>query len=142
MPNHNYQSRKELYDQREFQFGTVWKIDDRDIAIPQIDKLGTRNIHEERWVVVVSNNRENFHPLCPIITVAPLSHRTDLKREFDLELNPHTDNVRVPSLLQLKLSQPILKVDLFEQQGHLSEEKKEELLVSIEEYFGLSFDDE
>ncbi|MET3699364.1 PemK-like, MazF-like toxin of type II toxin-antitoxin system [Bacillus oleivorans] len=82
---------------RKFEFGSVWKIDDRDVTIPQVDKLGKRKEHEERWVVVISNNRENYHQLCPIVTVAPLSHRTDLKKPFDLGLHPK--NEMWPSLV-------------------------------------------
>jgi mRNA-degrading endonuclease toxin of MazEF toxin-antitoxin module len=141
LPSHNYSSRKELKDVREFEFGSVWKIDDRDISIPQADKLGGRLIHQERWVVVISNNNENFHPLCPVVTVAPLSHRTDLKRSFDLELFKDEDKVSVHSLLQLKLCQPILKVDLYEEQGHISDGKKDELQVLIEDFYGLSFEE-
>lgn len=120
----SYRSRRDLKDEREFQFGDVWKVDDRDVSIPQIDKLNSRSIHKERWVVVVSNNSENTHPLCPIVTVAPLSHRTDLKRTLDLDIYRDSDNVKVDCVLQLKLSQPILKVDLFEYQGSISDNVK------------------
>ncbi|MBN6205038.1 type II toxin-antitoxin system PemK/MazF family toxin [Ralstonia pickettii] len=140
MQEAKYQSRSELHDEREFNFGSVWKVDDRDIGIPQIDKLDSRTLHNERWVVVISNNTENFHPLCPIVTVAPLSHRVDLQRDFDLLLSNTNDNVKVDCLLQLKLSQPILKVDLFENQGEISLEKKEELMVSLEDFYGLTYE--
>ena len=140
MSETKYQSREELIDEREFNFGSVWKVDDRDVGIPQIDKLDSRNFHAERWVVVISNNSENFHPLCPVVTVAPLSHRTDLKRPFDLELFSSHDSVKVDCLLQLKLSQPILKVDLYECQVEISIEKKEELMVLLEDYYGLTYD--
>ncbi|MEK4721533.1 type II toxin-antitoxin system PemK/MazF family toxin [Priestia sp. FSL W8-0524] len=143
MPSSNYNSKSDLRDTREFHFGSVWKVDDRDVSIPQIDKLSsTRNVHPERWVVVISNNNENYHPLCPIVTVAPLSHRVDLKRAFDLELSKSNDNVKVDCLLQLKLSQPILKVDLYEEQGEISDDKKVELQVLLEGFYGLSFEDE
>lgn len=142
LPSPNYNSRRELNDHRKFEFGSVWKVDDREIDIPQIDKLGTRKIHDERWVVVISNNNENYHPLCPIVTVAPLSHRVDLKKSFDLDLDPSKDNVVVPCLLQLKLSQPILKVDLYEEQGSISDDAKEELQVLLEDFYGLSFEEE
>jgi mRNA-degrading endonuclease toxin of MazEF toxin-antitoxin module len=138
----SYNSRKDLIDERLFEFGSVWKVDDRHVSIPQVDRLDSRKMHKERWVVVVSNNNENFHPLCPIVTVAPLSHRVDLKRLYDLELSPEKDNVAIPCLLQLKLIQPILKVDLYEEQGHISEEAKEELQVLLEDFYGLSFEDE
>ncbi|MFD1416008.1 type II toxin-antitoxin system PemK/MazF family toxin [Oceanobacillus jeddahense] len=124
MQSTSYRSRRDLKDEREFQFGDVWKVDDRDVSIPQIDKLNSRSIHKERWVVVVSNNSENTHPLCPIVTVAPLSHRTDLKRTLDLDIYRDSDNVKVDCVLQLKLSQPILKVDLFEYQGSISDNVK------------------
>jgi mRNA-degrading endonuclease toxin of MazEF toxin-antitoxin module len=137
LSSQSYSSRKDLRDEREFHFGSIWKVDDQDVAIPQIDKLGDRTIHQERWVVVISNNSENYHPLCPIVTVAPLSHRTDLKRPFDLELFQSRDNVKLDCLLQLKLSQPILKVDLYENQGEISEEAKTELQVLLDEYYGL-----
>lgn len=141
MPNVKYQTRKELRDKREFNFGSVWKIDDRDVDIPQIDKLDSRTFHNDRWVVVISNNTENFHPLCPVVTVAPLSHRTDLKRPFDLDLFRSRDNTKLDCLLQLKLIQPILKVDLFEFQGEISDSSKEELMVLIEDYYGLTYEE-
>lgn len=137
-----YNSKKELRDSREFNFGSIWKVDDRGVDIPQIDRTKkTRSYHPERWVIVISNNNENFHPLCPIVTVAPLSSRTDLKRPFDLELSQSKDNLKYDSVLQLKLSQPILKVDLFDSQGEISDESKEELFVLLEDYYGLTYDD-
>lgn len=143
MPSSSYGSRRDLKDTREFHFGSVWKVDDRDVSIPQSDKIsGARNVHDERWVVVISNNKENYHPLCPIVTIAPLSHRVDLKRDFDLELFKNTDNVKMDCLLQLKLSQPILKVDLYEEQGQISDESKVELQVFLEEFYGLSFEED
>ncbi|MBG9769418.1 type II toxin-antitoxin system PemK/MazF family toxin [Bacillus subtilis] len=143
VPSHKYQSREQLRDNRQFDFGSVWKIDDRDVSIPQTDKIpNSRFVHQERWVVVISNNNENYHPLCPIVTVAPLSHRTDLKRLFDLELLSSKDNVKVDCLLQLKLSQPILKVDLFDYQGDISDDAKEELQILIEDFYGLTYEEE
>ena len=142
MPTSKYQSREDLRDLREFNFGSVWKVDDRDISIPQVDKLSSRNTHQERWVVVISNNHENHHPLCPIVTIAPLSSRVDCRRKFDLLLNSATDNVKVDCLCQLKLSQPILKVDLFEHKGEISQEAKEELQILIEDFYGLTYEDE
>lgn len=98
-------------------------------------------MHQERWVVVISNNNQNYNPVCPIVTVAPLSSRTDLKKKFDLELYNSRDNVKLDSLLQLQLSQPILKVDLFDLQGEISQDAKDELLFLIEDYFGLTYED-
>lgn len=137
MPSQTYRNNRDFFDNREFNFGQVWKLDDSEIVIPQIDHLGTRTIHPERWVVVISNNSENYHPLCPIVTVAPLSTRIDLKKMHDLELSKENDNVKDDCLLQLKLGQPILKKELFELKGEISNDKKIELQVLLETYFGL-----
>ncbi|MGD6942461.1 type II toxin-antitoxin system PemK/MazF family toxin [Cytobacillus gottheilii] len=106
------------------------------------DKIGTRNTHVERWVVVVSNNSENYHPLCPVVTVAPLSSRTDLKKKHDLELFSNSDHVKDDCLLQLKLSQLILKKELYDLQGEISQDKKVELQVTLETYYGLVDEEE
>ncbi|EFV72847.1 hypothetical protein HMPREF1012_01565 [Bacillus sp. BT1B_CT2] len=139
MSKPSYQS---LIDERDFNFGSVWKVADSDVSIPQADKRkNVRKVHQERWVVVISNNNQNYNPVCPIVTVAPLSSRTDLKKKFDLELYNSRDNVKLDSLLQLQLSQPILKVDLFDLQGEISQDAKDELLFLIEDYFGLTYED-
>lgn len=138
MPSEKYPNRRALYDEREFHFGSVWKVDDREVTIPQVDRTDQRSFHDERWVVVISNSSENYHPLCPIVTVAPLSHRVDLKKKHDLELFKGRDNVKMDCLLQLKLKQPILKKDLYDYNGQIHEDTKDELLVMIEDYYGLS----
>ena len=66
----------------------------------------------------------------------------DLKRPFDLELYNLKDNVKTDCLLQLKLSQPILKADLYEYQGEISNDAKEELMVLLEDFYGLTYDEE
>lgn len=141
MPSQTYQSNRDFFDDRSFSFGQVWKLDDSEIVIPQTDHLQTRIIHEERWVVVTSNNSENYHPLCPIVTVSPLSTRVDLKKMYDLELDKANDNVKENCLLQLKLTQPILKKELYDLKGEISDDKKVELQVLLESFFGL-FDEE
>ena len=142
MPSQTYRNNRDFFDSREFNFGQVWKLDDSEIVIPQIDHLGTRTIHTERWVVVISNNSENYHPLCPIVTVAPLSTRSDLKKLHDLELSKANDNVKEDCLLQLKLAQPILKKELYELKGYISDDKKVELQVLLETFFGLIDEEE
>lgn len=142
MSNQTYKNRRDFNDSREFDFGSVWLVDDREVSIPREDKLGGRNFHKERWVVVISNNSENYHPLCPTVTIAPLSHRVDLKRPNDLQLSSSEDNVAVDCLLQLKLSQPIIKRELYECKGDISDAKKVELQVLLEEYYGLVDEEE
>lgn len=125
-----YKSRKDIIDEREFHIGEIYKINDQLISLPAIDRLEKdRLIHEERWVVVVHSYEENINPLCPVVTVAPLSHRIDLKRPYDLPVFKDQDDVKTDSLVQLKLLQPVLKVDLGEFIGSLSEEKIEEMIA-------------
>ncbi|MNC32802.1 hypothetical protein D3C81_358460 [compost metagenome] len=129
--------KRALFDDRKFNFGDVWIVTDEFVTMPQADHTGTRKRHNERWVVVTSNNEENFHPLCPIITVAPLSHQIQLLKKFDLMLKKENDSVNVDSLLQIKLMQPLLKKDLKEYKGAISEDRKIDLQVLIEDFFGL-----
>lgn len=132
-----YTNRRELIDNREFIFGQIFLIDDEIINLPSSDRIDKRVTHHDRWVVVISNNDENIHPLAPTVTVAPLSHRIDLKMEFDLEIFKESDCVKVDSLIILKAMQPVCKVDLRDRQGEISDEKKEELIALIQFYFGL-----
>lgn len=136
-----FPDRKALIDGRKFNFGDVWIVKDKHITMPQSDHIGKRKYHHKRAVVVISNNNENYHPLCPIVTVAPLSHQVELMKDFDLKLLKEEDNVETDCLLQLKLAQPILKKDLSEFKGTISEGKKVETQVLIEEFFGLIEED-
>lgn len=133
-----YADKRALFDDRKFNFGDVWVLADEFVAIPQADNTNTRNKHAERWVVITSNNTENHHPLCPIVTISPLSHNVQHAKEFDLELLPSTDNVKNKSLLMIKLMQPILKKDLAVFKGAISDTKKIELQVLLEDFFGLA----
>ncbi|MGG3822035.1 type II toxin-antitoxin system PemK/MazF family toxin [Geobacillus thermodenitrificans] len=134
-------SKEELYDEREFHFGQIWKVRDVAVTIPNADRIpGERKERFVRLVVVISNNKDNFNPLSPTVTVCPISKRVDLLRETDLEVHPDEDNnLECPSKIQLALKQPILKVDLYKEPiGELSREDKENLLFMIEEYYGLA----
>jgi hypothetical protein len=142
VPNQTYLSKRDFFDERKFSFGQVWKLNDNEIVIPNEDHLDTRVVHEERWVVVISNNSENYHPLCPIVTVAPLSSRTDLKKLHDLELFSADDKVKKDCLLRLLLSQPILKKELYDLMGEISDLKKVELQVLLETYYGLETEED
>jgi mRNA interferase MazF len=74
--------------------------------------------------------------MCPIVTVAPLSHRTDLKRKFDVLLYVGKDNVKKDCIAQMQLIQPICKVDLGEYLGFISTEKQAEIMDAFLEMIG------
>lgn len=120
----------ELIDNREFKIGEVYFLNDQFISIPDEDRTSKeRNVHDRRPVVVTHSNSENCNHLCPVITVAPLSHRIDLKRTFDLRVCKGKDGLLMDSLVRLRLMQPVLKVDLEKFQSRLSEPKIEELVA-------------
>ncbi len=129
--------RNTFYDGRSFQFGTIWTIADELLSIPDADRDGSRILHEARAVLIVANNQSNSDLLTPVITVAQLSHRTDVRRRGDVLLLRDRDGVRVDSIVRLRLLQPVLKVDLKRHVGTISETAGGEVLVTIEEMFGL-----
>jgi len=136
-----YRSRKQLIDDRSFEFGDVYTICDECITFPDSDALDKRDFHYRRWIVIASNNSENYNELCPIVSVIPLSHRTDLVRTNDIILEAEVDGVEQDCIAMTRLIQPVLKVDLGDCMGKLRLEKKQELLVAIETYFGCSVDE-
>jgi mRNA interferase MazF len=105
-----------LYDEREFQFGQIWKVRDIAISTPNADKVnGERKERFSRLVVVLLNKKENFNPLSSTVTVCPITKRVDLLRETDLEVHPDEENnLDYSSKVQIALQQPILKVDLYQ----------------------------
>ena len=122
-------TNEKLIDDRIFSIGDIWLIRDKFIAIPTADRVGFRDIHPSRCVIVIDNNSQNNNKMFPIITVAPLSHRVDCTRIFDIPVFPKEDQVRVDSIIQMSLSQPVVKRDLFKKVGEISEDKKDEIIL-------------
>jgi mRNA-degrading endonuclease toxin of MazEF toxin-antitoxin module len=133
--------RNSFYDSRQFEFGSIWTIPDEIISIPDADRDRTRILHPARLVLVVSNNRTNIDPLTPVISIIPLSHRVDCIRYGDVVLTPERDGVRYESVARVRLLQPVLKADLVRCIGRVSDDACEELLVAIEDFFGLTIDE-
>lgn len=98
-PLKKYGTKGYLYVSKPFIFGQVFWVNDILISIPDADRVAfERTIHDKRLVVVLGNNSQNTNRLCPIITIAPLSHRKDLKRKFDVILCPDKDRVKEESI--------------------------------------------
>lgn len=135
----SFSTKEDLFDEREFNFGQIWKVRDVAVTIPNADRVkGIRKKRAVRLVVVLSNNKNNFNPIMPTVTVCPLTTRVDLLRETDYKVKPDNENkLKEESKIQLALKQPILKVDLYQKPiGELSLQDKENLLISIEDYYG------
>ncbi|WP_434510414.1 type II toxin-antitoxin system PemK/MazF family toxin [Desulfitobacterium sp. AusDCA] len=134
--------RDSLIDTREFEFGQVWTVNDELVSIPDADRIDERILHNARIVLIVSNNSGNTDPLNPIVTVAPLSHRVDCIKFTDIELYAQRDNLKYDSIVRLRLAQPVLKADLIKCLGLISMDGKGEVLIGLEEYFGLLVEEE
>jgi mRNA-degrading endonuclease toxin of MazEF toxin-antitoxin module len=92
--------------------GEIYYVPDGLIKLPKSQLKGERVEHEARPVLVLQTDLDNQNPLYPIILVAPLSHRVDLQDDKDYRLNVGQGGIKQDSLVQLGLTQPILKIDL------------------------------
>lgn len=119
---------KDLIDERKFNFGEIWTIRDCLISIPDADRINERVEHYSRAVVIVDNNSQNYNKFSHVITVAPLSHRVDCIREFDIPLTEEKDGVKQKCLLRMSLIQPVLKKDLHKLVGEIHEDSKDEII--------------
>ncbi|MDK2793344.1 MAG: mRNA interferase MazF [Deferribacteres bacterium] len=131
-------SKDDLIDERTFNFGEIWKIRDCLISIPDADRINSRNEHFCRTVVIVDNNKQNSNKFSPIITVAPLSHRLDCMREFDIPLSKEKDGVKEDCLLRMSLAQPVLKKDLYERIGEIHDDSKDEIIDVLLQKIGIN----
>lgn len=128
-----YSSRDDLKDSREFSLGEIWKLRDELLTLLPTDRMaGQRKIYPSRTVVVVQNCLENNDEETLIIEVAPLTTTTRFMKRFDVLLHPNEDgnkrdDVREVCMAQIHLSQPMLKKDMYEKVGEISEEKKDEI---------------
>src|SRR5690606_3733758 len=130
-------SWNEFLDTRQFEFGSVWLIRDEEIKFPKEERLGIRKLRERRWVVVVSNCSENHHPLCPTVTVAPLTTRTDKMMPMDIPLKAKIDNVAEDFISNLYHVQLVVNSVFCDCQDRISERASDELLPTLDPYFGI-----
>ncbi|MBK5239826.1 type II toxin-antitoxin system PemK/MazF family toxin [Clostridium sp.] len=136
MSNKYYKSIEDIKDNRTFIFGQIWQVKDELISIPNADRLNNRNLHFSRCIIIVQNNLNNFNPESVIISVAPISSRTDCERENDVILLKDKDEVKEDSIIMLDYIQPLLKIDLYRCVGEISEESKYDVYFNISNMFG------
>jgi hypothetical protein len=142
-----YESRALVKDGRPFSFGEIWKVRDELISLLPSDRIENgRNVHFSRTVVIVQNCQENNDEESYIIRVAPLAHRIEFQEKFDIILYPDLpdiprDGVTCECMVQLQLTQPMLKIDLYEKVGEISDTKKEEIAAIILSMIGLDAND-
>lgn len=141
-----HESYESIEDEREFCVGDVWKVRDELVTLLPSDRVNNkRNFHPCRLVVITQNCIENNNKFFPVVQVAPLSTTIKYKQKFDIELNKGVDIFDTNAdqcMLQMQLEQPMLKKDLFEKVGYISEDKRYEIIVVKAELMGLDLGDE
>ena len=109
--------------------GEVWKA--RDSTIRLIDSL-TRKWHEERYCLILSNQKLCSDPRWPIVLICPLSSSVNICAEVDLLIDQTDKNgLEKPSRLILSHIQPILKTDLETRVGEISATKWDKIVRKI-----------
>jgi mRNA-degrading endonuclease toxin of MazEF toxin-antitoxin module len=107
---------------RKIERGEIYMVPDKLIALPKsrLPNRPEREIHEEgRPVLILQTDLDNQDFAYPIVLIAPLSHRVELKDDKDYRLNKGQGGIWKDSLVQLGLIQPILKTELTKQLGKL-----------------------
>ena len=142
-----YKDVQDLKDTREFAFGEIWKLRDELIRLLPSDRVvDKRKIHYSRTVLVVQNCLENNDEESLLIRVAPITTTIRFLQKFDVLLYPNEGDIKRDDVLrkcmaQIQLTQPILKKDMYEQVGEISNEKKEEVAAIKLELLGINLDD-
>ena len=112
--------------------GGIYKLRDDVVRIPDGDLKGTRTKHEFRTVLVLSNQTIYNSIACPVVTIVPLSSVTDSSAETDhVILKTKENSLEHDSRLMFGYIQPVLKSDLEQQFGRLSDAEWEEVMGKI-----------
>src|SRR5579862_5220704 len=104
-----------------FSTGDVCLVEDDEVVIPEMPD-NERKFHENgRFCVVLSSPDICRKITYPIVTIAPLTHRVDLKGIADFEIRKtSTNGLQSDSLIMLGHVQPIRKTALFRKFGTLN----------------------
>ena len=112
--------------------GDVCIVKDESVVIPETPEDKRKYHPEGRLCVILSNRSMCADPTFPIVSIAPLTHRVDLKDSCDFPLNPSDQNrLRKVSLVMLGHIQPITKQDLIKKIGSLSEDEWNDMVAHI-----------
>lgn len=88
--------------------------------------------HQRRPVVVLQCDEDNHDPTYPIVLVAPLSSRVDLKGRQDFLVRAGEAGLRIDSIIMLGLIQPVLRQDLEDKPlGRFSSARMDEITAML-----------
>ena len=132
-----------IEDDRSFAWGEIWKVRDALVTLLPTDRVNVpRNIHPCRLIVITQNCEENNNKYFPVIRVAPLASDIKYQQKFDILLKKDIDATGIDKtcMIQMHLEQPMLKKDLFEKVGEVSEDKLYEIIALEADLIGLDLD--
>jgi len=94
--------------------GEVYLVKETAIQFPKERLPGAPppRRHQQRPVVILQCDEDNHDPTYPIVLVAPLSSRVDLKGRQDFLVRAGEAGLRTDSIVMLGLLQPVLRQDL------------------------------
>jgi len=109
--------------------GDVCLVNDEAVVIPETPEE-KRTYHKDgRPCVILFNHELCAKALMPIVSVAPISHRVDLKDACDFPISPNARNgLHQESLVMLGHIQPVRKNDVFKKIGSLANEEFDGLM--------------
>lgn len=114
--------------------GEVYLVKETAIQFPKERLPGAPppRRHRRRPVVVLQCDEDNHDPTYPIVLVAPLSSRVDLKGRQDFLVRAGEARLRTDSIIMLSLIQPVLRQDLEDRPlGQFSPERMEEITAML-----------
>ena len=96
--------------------------------------------------MVVQNCLENNDEDSLLIRIAPITTTIQFLQKFDVLLYPNEgdikrDDVLRKCMVQVQLTQPILKKDMYERVGEISTLKKEEIAAIKLELLGINLEE-
>ncbi len=114
------------------QCGDIYLVQDNDVVIPE-RKAHDRHLHPHgRTCVILSNNLFCEDPFYPIVSIAPTTHRVDIKDASDFPIQPNENNgLRSESLVLLGHIQPVRKRSLFRKLGSLTPAEWEAMTLHL-----------
>lgn len=97
-----------------------------------------RTMHvERRRFVILSGETTNVRASWKTVLGCPISGSTSLRTEFDVKLADGESGTTKKCWIRVPAVQPLMKADLQDLTGVLSEERLEELRARVFDYMGL-----
>jgi len=115
--------------------GGLYLVADSKLTLPPEEK---RQIHNERRpFLVLSGSQTNSDAQWPVVLGCPVSASTLYKTRFDVKLAAHEAGTIKKCWIRVPAVQPLLKTDLEDLTGTLTQDRLEEVQGRLLTYLGL-----